>query len=193
MRLRDTHVAYMTLMNNCRGMVLEIVQRSESPNDAWQNLESHYKMKGTREILCLSHEVSGKTMQPGEDSFQFMMEIDGLAADLHRLGGRPVIELKKRAVIEAGLSADYKIEVCMLETTPTGLERAEIERVVGNQYNRLLRQQQNSKASPASDGTTTADRREKKRRLRSPVEDNCFNCGRNTHRAEDCKSAKKKI
>ena len=40
-RLRNTHVAWMMLINNCRGMTLEIVQRSEAPNDAGRNLESH--------------------------------------------------------------------------------------------------------------------------------------------------------
>ena len=78
-------------------MVLEIVQRSEAPNDAWRNLESHYRVKEIREILRLSHEVNGKTMQLGEDLFQllFMMEIERLAADLHRLGDRSVTEQKK--------------------------------------------------------------------------------------------------
>ena len=38
-RLRNTHAAWMTLNNNCRGMALEIVQRSEAPNDAWRNLK----------------------------------------------------------------------------------------------------------------------------------------------------------
>ena len=64
----------------------------------------------------------------------------------------------------AGLSADYQIEVCMLEKSPTGLERAEVERVVGNQYNRLFRQPQDTKALSASKGTTAANRGEKKRR-----------------------------
>ena len=49
----------------------------------------------------------------------------------------------------------------MLENNSRGLERAEIERVAENQYSRLLRQQQDSKASK---GTTTADRGEKNRR-----------------------------
>ena len=49
-------------------------------------------------------------------------------------------------IIVAILSAGYEIEVRMLENNPTCLERAEIERVVGNQYSRLLRQQQDSKA-----------------------------------------------
>ena len=39
--------------------------------------------------------------------------------------------------IVAGLPAEYEIEVGMLENNSTGLERAETERVVGNQYNRL--------------------------------------------------------
>ena len=50
-RLRNAHAAWMTLMNN-RLMTREIVQRKEAPIDAWRNLESHYRAKGTREILC---------------------------------------------------------------------------------------------------------------------------------------------
>ena len=148
----------MTLINNHRRMVLEIVQRSEAPKDAWRNFESHYRAKGTREILRLSHEVHGKAMQPGDDPFQFMMEIDRSAADPHRLGDISVTELRKCMIVVAGLPADYEIEIRMLESNPTGLERAEIERVVGNQYNRLLRQQQDSKALSASKGATSVDR-----------------------------------
>ena len=33
-RLRNVHVAWMTLINSCNGMALEIVQRSNAPNDA---------------------------------------------------------------------------------------------------------------------------------------------------------------
>ena len=65
-------------------------------------------------------------MQPGEDPFQFMMEIDRLAADLHRLGDRSVTQLRKCAIIVAGLSADYEIEVGMIGNNPAGLDRAEI-------------------------------------------------------------------
>ena len=81
----------------------------------------------------------------------------------------------------------------MLENNLTGLERAETEHVVENQYNRLLRQQQDSKAISTSEGTTTADRGEKDRKPWNRFEGNCFNCGRKGHRAEDCRSAKKKI
>ena len=76
----------MTLINSCSGMALEIVQRSNAPNDAWRNLESHYRAKGTREILRLSHEINRKTMEPGGDPFKFVMKIGRLAADLRRLG-----------------------------------------------------------------------------------------------------------
>ena len=44
-RLRNAHAAWMTLINSCSGMALEIVQRSDAPNDAWRNLEFHYKAK----------------------------------------------------------------------------------------------------------------------------------------------------
>ena len=91
----------------------------------------------------------------------------------------------------AGLSADYQSEVCTLENNPTGLERAEIECVVVNCSNIIIRQQQDSKALSASKGTTTADCGDKKRRPRNRFEGNCFNCGRKGHRAEDCRSAKK--
>ena len=70
-------------------------------------------------------------------------------------------------IIEARLSADYDIEVQMLENNPSGLDRAEIERVVGSQYNRLIRQQHDSKALSVSGSTTTADRGDKKRRPRN--------------------------
>ena len=82
------------------------MQRSEAPNDAWQNLESHYRAKEAREILRLSHEVNGKTMQLREDPFQFMMEIDQLAVDLHSLGDRLVTELRRFVIIVTRLSAD---------------------------------------------------------------------------------------
>ena len=49
-RLRNAHVAWMTLINSCSGVVLEIVQRSNAPNDAYRNLESNYRAKGTRSI-----------------------------------------------------------------------------------------------------------------------------------------------
>ena len=45
----------------------------------------------------------------------------------------------------------------------------------------------------ASKGTTTADCGEKNRRPCKRFEGNCFNCGRKSHRAEDCRSAEKKI
>ena len=181
----------MTLINNDREMTFEIVQRSEALNDAWRNLESHYRAKGSSEILRLSHEVNGKSIRSGKNPFQFMMENEWLASDLHRLGDRSVTELRKCVIIVAGLSADNETEVRMLESNPTGLEMAEIECVVGNQYNRLLRQHQNSKALSTSKGTTTVDSGEKKRRPRNRFEGNCFNCGRECHRAEDCRSAKK--
>ena len=132
-------------------------------------------------------------MQPGEDPCQVMTEIDRLAADLHRLGDRFVTELRKCVIIVARLSADHEIEVRMLENSPIGLERAEIELIVRNQYNRLLRQQQNSKALSASKSTTTVDCGEKNRRPRNQFESNCFSCRKKGHRAEKCRSAKRKI
>ena len=47
-RLRNVHAAWMTLINSCSGMSLEIVQRSDAPNHAWRNHEFHYRAKGTK-------------------------------------------------------------------------------------------------------------------------------------------------
>ena len=67
----------------------------------------------------------------------------------------------------------------MLENNPAGLNRAEIGRAVGNQYNRLLRQQQDSKALSASKGTITANRAKgKNKRTQNKFYGNCFNCGK---------------
>ena len=169
----------MTLINSCSGMALEIVQRSNVPNDAWRNLESYYRAKGTinREIFLLSHEINVETMEPDGDPFKFMMENDRLAADLHRLGDKSVTELRKCVIIVSGMSADFEMECRILENNSTGLDRAEIERVVGNQYNRLLRQQQDSKALSVSKGTATANRgKGKNRRPLHKFEGDCFNC-----------------
>ena len=169
------------------------MQRSNAPNDAWRNLEFHYRAKGTREILRLSHEIDGKTMEPGGEPFTFRMEVDRLAADLHRLGDKSVTELRKCVIIVSGLSADFEMECRILENNPAGLNRAEIERVVGNQYNRLLRQQQDSNAMSASKGAVTVNcGKGKNRRLHHKFDGNCFNCGKKGHRAGDCRGAKKK-
>ena len=97
------------------------------------------------------------------------METDRLAVDLHRLGDRSVIGLRKTEIIVAN-----QIELRILENNPTGLEKAEIGRVLGNQYNRHLSQQQDPKALSASKGPITADRREKNRRPRNRFEANWF-------------------
>ena len=132
-------------------------------------------------------------MEPGGDPFKFMMEFYRLAADLHRLGDKSVIELRKCVLIVSGLSAEFEMECRMLENNPAGLNRAEIERIiVGNQYNRLLRQQQDSKALSASKGTVTANREKgKNRRPHHKFDGSCFNCGKKGHRAGDCRSAKR--
>ena len=132
-------------------------------------------------------------MEPGGDPFKFMMEVDRLAADLHRLGDKSVTELRKCVIIVPGLSADFEMECRILENNPAGLNRAEIERVVGNQFNRLLRQQQDSKALSASKATVTANRgKGKNRKLHQKFDGNCFNCGKKGHHPRDCRSAKKK-
>ena len=89
-------------------------------------------------------------------------------------------------------SAIYDDHTYILENNPAGLNRAEIERVVGNQYNRVLRQQEDLKALSASKGTVTANcGKGKNRRLHHKFDGNCFNCGKKGHRGGDCRSAKK--
>ena len=68
-RLQNALVVWMTLINCCSGMALEIVQRRNAPNDKWRNLEFYYRAKGTKEMLRLSHQINGKTMELGGDPF----------------------------------------------------------------------------------------------------------------------------
>ena len=58
-------------------MTLEIVQRSEAPNDAWRNFESLCRAMEARETLRLSKKVDDDTMQPGDDPFPFIMKLTG--------------------------------------------------------------------------------------------------------------------
>ena len=81
----------------------------------------------------------------------------------------------------------------MLENNRTGFERTEIERVVGNQYLRVIRHQHNSKVLFASKRTTKADRGVKNRRPPNQFEGICYICGKKGHRAEKCRSTKKKF
>ena len=131
--------------------------------------------------------------EPDGDPFKFMMENDRLAADLHRSGEKSVTELRKCVIIMSGMSANFEMECRILENNSAGLDRAEIKRVVRNQYNRLLRQQQDSKALSVSKGTVTANRgKGTNRRPHHKFEGNCFNCcGKKGPRAGDCRSTKK--
>ena len=88
----------------------------------------------------LSHDVNGKKIEPSKNRFKFMMEIDRLAVDLQRLRDRSVTELRECVIIVVGLSAGHEVECRLLENNATGFEKAEIDRVIENQYNRLLRQ-----------------------------------------------------
>ena len=71
-------------------------------------------------------------MEPGKDPFKFIVEIDRLAAAPDKLGDRSVTKQRKCVIIVAGISANYKIECRMLNDNPTGLERAEIKRIICN-------------------------------------------------------------
>lgn len=112
------------------------------------------------------------------------MEIDRLAADLPRLGNKSVsADLRTCVIIVAGLCANYEI----VENNSDGHIRAEIEHVVGNQYNRLLRRQQES----ASKGSVMVDHgKGKNRRPHQKFEGNCYGSGKKCHRAVDCKRTK---
>ena len=108
-------------------------------------------------------------MQPGEDRFQFIMEVDRLAPDLYRLGDRPVSELRKCVIIVTVLPAGYEIGVRVLENNPAGLERTEIERVVGNQYIKLFRHQHDSESLSVSGSITTVESRREEEETTQPV------------------------
>ena len=162
-------------------------------HNTWEKGHGQRKIK----IKIKDAESLKKNLNPASKSSEYppsQEEVDRLAADLHRLGDKSVTELRECVIIVSGLSADFEMGCRILENNPAGLNRAEIERVVGNQYNRLLvRQQQDSKALSASKGAVTANREKgKNRRLHHKLDGNCFNYGKKGHLAGDCRSAKKK-
>ena len=57
-------------------------------------------------------------MEPGGDPLKFTIEVDRLAADLHRLGDRSATELRKCVIIVPGLSAAFEMECRILENNP---------------------------------------------------------------------------
>ena len=61
-------------------------------------------------------------MEARGDPFEFILEVDGLTADLHYLGDKPETELRKSTIVVVGLSAGYEIEWCMLEIILAVLE-----------------------------------------------------------------------
>ena len=75
-----------------------------------------------------------------------MTEIDWLAADLHRLGDKPITALLGTLI----LSFAHK-------KNSTSLETFQLERVVDTQYSRLLRPQQDSNALSTSKGISKVD------------------------------------
>ena len=75
-----------------------------------------------------------------------------------------------------------------LDNDSVGLDRTETERVVGNQYNILLRYQQGRKALLASKGATMVDRG--KRKSRRPRAGECRSA-RKSEKSEDAAAAKK--
>ena len=70
----------MTLTSNCRGMALEIVQRSEAPNDAWRNLDSHYRAKARREIIRLWQEDNAENGSGNGNCDDVMETLRGVVA-----------------------------------------------------------------------------------------------------------------
>ena len=134
--------------------------------------------------------LTGKHCNQGRILFKFMVEIDWLAADLHRLGDRSVTGLRKRVINLAGLSADYEIEVQMLESNPAGLDRAEIERAIGRRGDRAT--DSRTTASTAGEGVPTLRiaealiRRSKNQEMSPPakraeVGGKCYVCGSEEH------------
>ena len=76
-KLQNAHVAWMAPIDSCRGMALEIIPRSEAPNDAWQKLESHYRTKRTRKILRLSTKKLPVEMVPNQIMGEMVLEGGG--------------------------------------------------------------------------------------------------------------------
>ena len=117
-------------------------------------------------------------MELGEHPRQFFLRVDRLIKEIERVG-RPTLEKDIDIVLLTGLSSQYDAEVRMLESSTDWPDRAWIERVVHNQYDRLTREE--SEAGPKSLASVN--------RVVSPPEI-CQFCSQAEHTAANCRKLK---
>ena len=63
-RLRNAHASWMILINSCSGLALEMVQRSDAPNEAWRNLEITTEQKEPEKYFLCSMKLTEKQWNP---------------------------------------------------------------------------------------------------------------------------------
>ena len=64
--LRNAKQVWVSLITNCKGVAFEIVQRADSPSQAWRQLVQHYNASDVKEWRRLALDFYSMEMEPGE-------------------------------------------------------------------------------------------------------------------------------
>ena len=136
---------WVSLITDCKGVALEIVQVADSPSQAWRQLVQHYRASGVKERRRLALDFYSMKMEFGEHPRQFFLRVDCLVKEMER-AGRPTLEIDIDIVVLTGLSSQYDAEVRILESSVEWPDITWIERAVYNYYDRLTREK--SEAGP---------------------------------------------
>ena len=93
----------LSLITTCKVTALEIVQCTDSPSAAWQELLQRYHACGLEEKSKLMRMFNSLEMELGEDPKKFTMRVDRVARELRRVG-KAVDEDDKNLGILNGLT-----------------------------------------------------------------------------------------
>ena len=123
--LRKAKQVCVSLITNCKGNAFEIVQRADSPSQAWRQLVQHYRASGgVKEWRLLALDFYSMKMELGEHPRQFFLRVGRLVKGTERVG-RPTLEKDIDIVLMTGLSSQYDAEVRMLESSAVARSRAD--------------------------------------------------------------------
>lgn len=109
-RVRNSHRAWLSLINTCKRTSVAIVTSCSSPNGVWKKLESRYAPRGVKEMGPLEAERVSLRMELGEAPTDFLLRLDGFANDIDCIGN-PVHEFNVVGDMYRGMTGNMKCGV----------------------------------------------------------------------------------
>ena len=191
--------ARLSIITTCKGSVVEIVQSTDSPRAAWRELlYVAVSSLWSREKSRLMREFNLLKMGLGEDHKKFTIRMDRVARELQRVG-KSVNEDDNNLAIPNAFTQEYVVGRRMLEGENDEPTRADIDKIILNQYKRLRAEKCEAgakalpvAATPGHHKPQPAPSKSKWRKQRSKFDGECFKCGRRGHRGQEYRRGKQK-